>query len=207
MIKNFPLKKYNSIIKFYKDYIRVLNECLHEIDEENLFKISNEIQFALENKKKIFVCGNGGSAAIANHFLADYAKYIKTNDKLKPQIISLSSNIEIITAISNDISFEQIFSYQLSNLISKDDLLISISSSGNSKNILKALEVCKKNGGRSISFLGFDGGQAKKISNYSLVLNMRNYGLSEDSAHIFMHVICQYLKQKISKLPINKITF
>ena len=207
MNKNFPNKKYNSVKKFYRDYISTLNKSLLKIDDEKLSEIANQILFALKNKKHIFVCGNGGSAAIANHFLADYAKYIKTDNKLKPQVISLSSNIEIITAISNDISFEKIFSYQLENLINKDDLLITISSSGNSKNILEAIKMCKKKGGKSISFLGFDGGQAKKLSNYSLVLNARNYGLSEDSAHIFMHVICQYLKQKISHLQINKIIF
>jgi phosphoheptose isomerase len=207
MIEKFPYQKYNSIKLFYKDYINILNKCLHKIDEESLSKIAKEIFVALKKKKHIFICGNGGSAAIANHFLADYAKYIKTNKKLKPHVTSLSANVEIITAISNDIKFDNIFSYQLENLINKNDLLIAISSSGNSKNILEAIKMCNNKGGKSISFLGFNGGEAKKISNYSLVLNVRNYGLSEDSAHIFMHVICQYLKQKLSNLRINKIIF
>ena len=109
--------------------------------------------------------------------------------------------------IYNDINFDKIFSYQLENLIQKNDLLVSVSSSGNSKNILDAIKMCNKKGGISISFLGFGGGKAKKISNYSLIFDMKNYGLSEDSAHIFMHVICQFLKQKISSLKIKNIIF
>jgi phosphoheptose isomerase len=203
----FPSRKYKSINEFYDDYVSILNNFLKQVDINSLVKVSNLILKALKKNSKIFICGNGGSAAIANHFLADYGKYIKTNSDLKPKIISLSSNIEIITAISNDISFDKIFSYQLENLMQKNDLLVSVSSSGNSKNILEAIKMCEKKGGTSISFLGFGGGKAKKISNHSLIFDVKNYGLSEDSAHIFMHVICQFLKQKISNLKIKKIIF
>lgn len=203
----FPSKKYKLIDEFYNDYVSILNNFLKRVDSNSLVKVSNLILKALRKDSKIFICGNGGSAAIANHFLADYGKYIKTNNDLKPKIISLSSNIEIITAISNDISFDKIFSYQLENLIQKNDLLLSVSSSGNSKNILEAIKVCNKKGGTSISFLGFGGGKAKRISHHSLIFDVKNYGLSEDSAHIFMHVICQFLKQKISNLKIKNIIF
>ena len=203
----FPSKKYKSIDEFYHDYVSVLNNSLKQVDSNSIVKVSNLILKALKKNNRIFICGNGGSAAIANHFVADYGKYIKTNNNLKPKIVSLSSNIELITAISNDINFDKIFSYQLENLIQKNDLLVSVSSSGNSKNILDAIKMCNKKGGISISFLGFGGGKAKKISNYSLIFDMKNYGLSEDSAHIFMHVICQFLKQKISSLKIKNIIF
>ena len=203
----FPSKKYKLIDEFYNDYVSILNNFLKKVDCNSLVKVSNLILKALRKNSKIFICGNGGSAAIANHFVADYGKYIKTNNDLKPKIISLSSNIETITAISNDISFDKIFSYQLENLIQKNDLLLSVSSSGNSKNILEAIRMCNKKGGTSISFLGFGGGKAKRISNHSLIFDVKNYGLSEDSAHIFMHVICQFLKQKISNLKIKNIIF
>jgi phosphoheptose isomerase len=105
----FPSRKYKSINEFYDDYVSILNNFLKQVDRNSLVKVSNLILKALKKNSKIFICGNGGSAAIANHFLADYGKYIKTNSDLKPKIISLSSNIEIITAISNDISFDKIF--------------------------------------------------------------------------------------------------
>lgn len=203
----FPSKKYKSIDEFYNDYVSALNNSLKQVDSNSIVKVSNLILKALKKNNRIFICGNGGSAAIANHFVADYGKYIKTDNNLKPKIVSLSSNIELITAISNDINFDKIFSYQLENLMQKKDLLVSVSSSGNSKNILDAIKMCNKKGGISISFLGFGGGKAKKISNYSLIFDMKNYGLSEDSAHIFMHVICQFLKQKISSLKIKNIIF
>ena len=130
---------------------------------KQLDKITNQLVSTIKKRKNIFVCGNGGSAAIANHLLADYAKYIKTNYKLKIKVISLSSNIEIITAISNDINYDNIFSYQLNNYAKRGDVLISISSSGNSKNIIEAIKKAKKLGVKSISFLGFDGVKQKKF--------------------------------------------
>lgn len=207
MTKQFPKKKYKKISNFYNDYILALNNSLSHIDMKQLDKITNQLVSTIKKRKNIFVCGNGGSAAIANHLLADYAKYIKTNYKLKIKVISLSSNIEIITAISNDINYDNIFSYQLNNYAKRGDVLISISSSGNSKNIIEAIKKAKKLGVKSISFLGFDGGKAKKISDYNLSIPLKNYGISEDSAHIFMHAICQFIKQKISSKKIKNITF
>ena len=204
MIKQFPKKKYKKISNFYSDYILALNNSLSHIDFKQLDKITSRLISTIKKRKNIFVCGNGGSAAIANHLLADYAKYIKTNYKLKIKVISLSSNIEIITAISN---YDYIFSYQLNNYAKRGDVLISISSSGNSKNIIEAIKKAKKLGVKSISFLGFDGGKAKKISDYNLSIPQKNYGISEDSAHIFMHAICQFIKQKISSKKIKNITF
>lgn len=207
MTEKFPKKKYQKISNFYYDYISNLNSEMNLIDINQLNKITEQIIIAIKKKRNIFVCGNGGSAAIANHLLADYAKYIKTKNDIKIKVISLSSNIEMITAISNDINYESIFSYQLNNYALKNDVLISISSSGNSKNILDVIKTAKKLGVKTISFLGFGGGEAKRLSDFSLSISQKNYGMSEDSAHIFMHTICQFIKQKISSKNIKNITF
>jgi len=205
---SFIKSKYKSINIFANDYLNNINKISQSIKENELEKIVSKIIEKIKKNKNIFVCGNGGSAAIANHFVCDFLKYMKTNNKLNPKVISLSTSTELITAISNDISYNNIFSYQLDALGRKGDLLILISSSGNSKNIIKAIECSKKKNIETISFTGFYGGYAKKKTDMNLHFNFRNYGLSEDSHHIFMHIICQYIRQKfINKKSLRLIKF
>ena len=141
----FPKKKIDNINNFYKEYTKTLSEVLHSLNLKNLSRFSDLLEKTILMNKNIFVCGNGGSAAIANHLVCDYIKLMRKNTKLKPKVISLSTSIELITAISNDFSYDKIFSDQLDYLANKNDLLILISSSGNSKNIINALRFCKKN--------------------------------------------------------------
>ena len=133
----FPKKKFNKISDFYQEYTFTLNKILRSINLKNLTQFSNLLEKTILMNKNIFVCGNGGSAAIANHLVCDYMKLMRKNTKLKPKVISLSSNIELVTAISNDFSYDKIFSDQLNYLANKNDLLILISSSGNSKGFRK----------------------------------------------------------------------
>mgnify|MGYP001215468001 FL=1 len=123
---------------------------------------------------------------------------MRQHTKLKPKVISLSSNLETITAISNDLNYDQIFKYQAESLFEKNDLLLIISSSGNSKNVKEVIKYSKKKGVKVIGFSGFKGGYLKKHSDISVHIPADNYGISEDSHHILMHVILQYLilKQK-----------
>ena len=150
----------------------------------------------IKNNKQIFVCGNGGSAAIANHYVPDYLKLIRQNTKFKPLVKSLSSDLELITAISNDMDYSKIFSYQAESLCNKGDLLIIISSSGNSSNVVNLASWAKKNKIYSISFTGFNGGKLKKITNLNIHVNINNYGLIEDTHHILMHAIMHYIVRK-----------
>ena len=160
----FPLKKYSKVINYYKDYIKNLDEVLNRINEKKLEQAASLIEKKIKLKKNIFLCGNGGSASIANHYVADYLKLLRSDTNLKPKFISLVSNIELITAISNDIKYEDIFSYQLETLGNKEDLIILISSSGNSKNLVKAINTAKKLKMHTISFIGFNGGTIKNKS-------------------------------------------
>ena len=114
---------------FFKNYIENLNHCYSRLDIKKIENITELIFKKIKSKNNIFVCGNGGSASISNHFLCDFNKGIKISSKKKllPKIISLSNSIEMITAISNDISFEKIFSYQFENYVRKNDLLLVFS--------------------------------------------------------------------------------
>ena len=187
-----------NISEFINEYLVGISSQINNVNEKKLNKTLQIIENSIKNKKTIFVCGNGGSAAISNHYVCDYLKLIRTNTKFKPKVISLSSNHELISAISNDLDYSKIFSYQLESLAAKGDLLILISSSGNSKNIINAIKTSKKIGIKTIGFSGFNGGYLKKNSDCSININVKNYGQSEDSHHILMHCLMQYIIKKFS---------
>ena len=124
---------------FITDYYCEFGKCLKSIDKKEVTKISNFILSKIKSRYQIFVAGNGGSASVANHFLCDFNKGImmSSKSKLRPKVISLSNSIELVTAISNDISYDEIFALQLKNYVKKGDCIFCFSCSGKSKNILK----------------------------------------------------------------------
>lgn len=187
---------------FFLDYNKKLSEVLKKHHYDEIEKLTKFLEITIKTRKKIFVCGNGGSASIANHFLCDFNKGIKisSSKKVIPKIISLTNSIELITAIANDINFNEIFVSQLENYAKKNDILIVISSSGKSKNIINAVKFAKKNKLKIISLIGFSDNQyLKKISKYYVNLNTKNYGITEDIFQSIMHMISQYLRLKNSK--------
>ena len=135
----FPEKKYNDLTSFLKDYSKEISNGFETIEIDKLENIANVINQTILNKNTVFSCGNGGSSAISEHFVCDFLKGTSTDSKINPIIHSLSSNLHTLTAVANDISYEDIFSFQLEKYGKKDDLLICVSSSGNSPNILKVL--------------------------------------------------------------------
>jgi D-sedoheptulose 7-phosphate isomerase len=184
---------------FLNNYIFKLSESIKNTDIKAIEKAANKIYQTIKQKKTIYVCGNGGSAAISNHYICDYLKFLRQHSNLKPKIISLSSNIETITAISNDFDYSQVFKYQAESLFEKNDLLIVISSSGNSENVKEVVKYSKKKGVKVIGFSGFNGGFLKKHSDISVHIDANNYGIAEDSHHILMHIILQFLIMQYKK--------
>ena len=188
-------------MKNINNYLNKIKNGIENLDIYKLQKIEDVIFNKIKKKKKIFVCGNGGSASIANHFLCDFNKGIKlsSQNKLKPKIISLSDNMEMVTAIANDLSFDKIFSFQLDNYYSKGDIVILLSCSGNSKNIIDTLSYCKKKNIFTITFTGFANKYIQKKTNINYNLGIKNYGISEDFFQIIMHMISQNIRLKFIK--------
>ncbi len=184
-----------------KNYLKILKNGVDTLNITKLQKIENIIFSKIKQNKKIFVCGNGGSASVANHFLCDFNKGIKlsSNNKLKPKIVSLSDNLETILAVANDISFNKIFSFQLDNYFSKGDIVILLSCSGSSPNIIDTLNYCKKNKIFTISITGFAKKVIQKKANINLDLGIKNYGVSEDFFQIIMHMLSQSIRLKFIK--------
>ena len=185
-------------MNFFNFYINEVIKGTKQIDIKKIKKIENIILQTIFKDKQIFTCGNGGSASVANHFLCDFNKGIKLSSKkkLKPKVISLSNNLENILAISNDIDFDQIFSFQLDNYAKKGDLLITFSCSGSSKNIIKAISYAKEKKINTISFTGFASKIVKKKSFINVDVGIKNYGVVEDIFQIIMHMISQSIRIK-----------
>lgn len=158
-------------------------------DTTKIQKIFLKIKNARDNGKKIFVMGNGGSSSTASHFVSDLLKTSLVKKKKRIKAISLTDNIPVLMAWANDTSFENIFSSQLENFVEKGDLVIGISGSGNSKNILNAIKFANKMNAVTIGLSGGNGGRLAKISNVSFVIPNHNM-LTIESMHI---VICHLL--------------
>ena len=141
----FPNRKYNNIENFKEDYYESLKKSYSSINGKKLsviIKILDKIY--KEKNNKVLVCGNGGSAALANHFACDHQKILNETKILKPFIVSLASNTALMTAISNDNNFDDIYKDQINQIGKKNDVLITISSSGDSENIVRAIQSAKK---------------------------------------------------------------
>ena len=204
----FPNKKSKNFNEFLEAYKKEANRLINENHQTELEKISKILFKFYNSKKTLFVCGNGGSASIAEHFVCDHQKLLASTKRFKPKVISLSSNLPLITAIANDVDYSSVFSDQLKYNFESGDILFVISASGNSPNILEALKFAKKNKIFTISFTGFNGGKAKKLSDINLHCRSFNYGIVEMMHHNFMNIIAQYLRQKVlSKKEIKKVFF
>ena len=207
-MNKFPKKTIKTSKSYAEDYLNTLAKVSKKINFNMINRLSDLLLDYYLSENNVFVCGNGGSAAISNHFICDHLKSTSTNTNLLPKIISLSSSMELITAIANDIKYDEIFAFQLSRLGKKGDCLITISSSGNSKNIINAIKWAKKNKLKTISLNGFNGGKAKKLSDLSINVPSNNYGIIEDLHQSIMHILSQSLRmQNANRKSLSKSIF
>ena len=162
----------------------------------NIEKSIHAIVKCFKKGNKIVLFGNGGSAADAQHVAAEFIGRYKINRKSLPAI-ALTSNPSIITAISNDFSFDSVFSRQCESLISKGDVVIGISTSGNSLNVKKGINTSKKNGAVTIGLLGNNGGSIKKCVDIPLIVNSTSTPHIQEVHRIIYHVICEIVERKL----------
>ncbi|MFH1586989.1 MAG: SIS domain-containing protein [Candidatus Diapherotrites archaeon] len=184
-----------------KDYFEKLKQGLDAINESELEKVADVLFETWKRGKQVFIFGNGGSATTALHFSCDLGKNTvkdPNSDEKRFRIIPLVDNIATLTALANDSGYENIFSEQLKNLVMENDVVIVISGSGKSPNVLKAVEVAKNAKAIIVSFTGFDGGKLKSISDYNINFNENHYGRIEDAHLILEHLITEILKERIS---------
>ena len=172
-----------------QDYIALEMETLKKLDVDSIDLAMNLIMKADENKKKIYIFGNGGSSATASHFQNDFNKGISEYVDTKFNFTCLNDNVATLMAIANDIGFEEVFRFQLKNKLEEGDLVIAISGSGNSKNVILAVEYAKSLGNQVIGLTGYDGGKLKELSDVSLHADVMSMQVTEDIHMIFDHLI------------------
>lgn len=184
-------------IKHYaEDYKRMTRQGWDSINTEMLQTAANLLEEAYLTGRRIYTFGNGGSASIANHFLCDHQKGIGTGTPILAKVVSLVANIEILTAISNDMSYDEIFSYQLAALAEPGDVVFTISSSGNSENVIRAIKWALEHDVKVIGLTGFTGGRLRELATVSIHAAVNNYGVVEDIHQGVMHVLAQFLRRK-----------
>jgi D-sedoheptulose 7-phosphate isomerase len=198
MTAKFPSRKYPNAGAFVADYARLVAAGLTSVRSSEIDRAAAALKQAIQDDRLIFACGNGGSAAIANHLVNDCSKGIATNTTLRARVVSLSNTIELITAIANDIEYAEIFAHQLRSAARPGDVLITISSSGDSENIVRALAWARDNGLTTIAMSGFSGGRSAKAADISLHVAAENYGV-EDAHQALMHILAQYVR--MSEIP------
>ena len=182
--------------KIIEDYISKLINCLNINKQKQITKLHALILSAWKRNKKIFICGNGGSAANANHIANDLLIAATKKSKKKLNIESLASNSAIMTCLANDIGYDKIFSEQIKSKGSKGDLLIVLSGSGNSKNIISAIKEAHKLKMNTFGILGFNGGKCKKILNNFINYKINDMQISEDLQMIIMNICVKSLMKK-----------
>jgi phosphoheptose isomerase len=191
----FPSQKFHDAGSYATAYFGELNKALATIDPVAMSAAGQLLLEASVARTTTFSCGNGGSAAIANHLACDCMKGVQAGTALLPRVHSLSANVELMSAIVNDMSVQEMFAFQLRSLGSKGDLLVAISSSGSSPNIIKAIEDAKALGMKTIALTGFNGGDAAKVADVSLHVDAHNYGVVEDAHQSLMHILAQFVRQ------------
>ncbi len=204
----FPAVPYPTAGSFTSGYLDELARAAATIEPSLLNRATEILLDAYTRGRLVFSCGNGGSAAVANHLQCDHLKGVRNGTDLRSRVISLSSNVELLTAIANDIGYHDSFAYQLRAQSEPRDVLIAISSSGRSPNILHALEWGRDNGLHTIALTGFDGGGAREIAEVAVHVDSENYGIVEDLHQSIMHALAQYIRQtRMSTDAIASSTF
>ena len=198
-IIKFPDRLYSNAKDYFQAYRKEHSRAMALIDVHLLEAAIELFDNTYTQGSTAFVCGNGGSAAIANHMVGDHSKIIQTDTEIKAKVISLCSNVEMMTAVSNDISYNQVFSYPLNSLGVSGDILLTISGSGNSKNIIEVILAAKKLDMKVISFTGFSGGESAELADINVHVSSKNYGVIEDIHQSLMQIISQFIRMKYMK--------
>lgn len=187
----------NSFIKKYQEDIK---SAINNLDTEVIDFVVKKIFQAYKENRQIFIMGNGGSASTSSHFACDLGKGTVIEGKPRFRVMSLNDNMALITAFSNDYGYEYVFVEQLKNLVNKNDVIIAISASGNSPNIVNGINYAKEKGAYIIGFSGFKGGELKSKADVCIHVRNDNYGQVEDIHMFLCHMISQNIKKYIEEM-------
>jgi len=181
-----------------RSYIGTLRQTIDQLPVEHIARVVETLQAARLNGRQVFIMGNGGSASTASHFVCDLAKNTRRSDLPHFRVFGLTDNMAIFSAYANDEGYENVFAAQLANLIEEHDVVIAISASGNSANVLKAVEVAKQNHAITVGFTGFDGGRLASMVDVHVHVDSHVIEHVEDIHLMLEHMIVKTLKDSLN---------
>jgi D-sedoheptulose 7-phosphate isomerase len=181
----------NAIMTYFTE----VEQMMQSLSLGHLQQVFHLLEEAYHKRRRIFIMGNGGSAATASHFALDLAKNTIASEAPRLKAISLTDHVPLITAWSNDTHYGHIFAEQLTNLIEPGDVVIGISTSGNSPNVIHAVKLAKQVGAATIGLLGAEGGQLKNLVDIYVLAPGQNIEQEEDAHMILAHVITRHMRE------------
>jgi D-sedoheptulose 7-phosphate isomerase len=181
-----------------RNYLKRLTDTLESMPAESIERLSEMLYRAYTDGKQVFTLGNGGSASTASHMAADLAKNTIGPNMRRFRIMSLNDNVPMLTALSNDLGYENVFAEQLQNLIRPGDVLIVLSGSGNSPNVVKAMEYARSQSAEVAALLGFGGGRAAELADIAILVDSSDYGVVEDAHLVLNHILVEYFRQRLT---------
>jgi D-sedoheptulose 7-phosphate isomerase len=184
----------------YSGYAKELHEAIRSLDDEACGEFARNVLDALRTRRRIYVCGNGGSAANASHFAGDTAKTLRDGKGNTLLISCLSDNQACMMAIANDLEYSEIFRHQLEGVLEKRDILVAISGSGNSPNILRAVDYANTVGALTVGLCGFNGGRLKEMAKLPLHVKCNNMEVVEDVHLSILHYVKRYVMKEAGLL-------
>lgn len=182
-----------------KGYLNGLKDVLDGMDVEEIHTVIEKLINVQQRGGFVYIFGNGGSASTASHFVNDFNKGVSENLRKKFRFSCLNDSVSTIMAIANDVSYDQIFKVQLENYLTPNDLVIGISGSGNSRNIVAALEYANELGAETIGLVGYDGGRVKELATCSIHVPIHDMQKVEDVHMIMDHLMMFILKEYLEK--------
>jgi len=186
----------NSFSEHFNEYVRKLNEILNEFqDLETVELLAKSLRMVFNDRLQLFLCGNGGSAGNAIHLANDFNYGVDRENGIGLHVEALPANASVITCLANDVGYDNIFSQQLKVKANKGDVLLVLSGSGNSPNVIQALEVGNEIGMQTFAILGFSGGRCKEVARHSIHFPIDDMQISEDLQLMVGHMCMQWLSQ------------
>jgi D-sedoheptulose 7-phosphate isomerase len=181
--------------EYYDDYKKQFLDTIERLDYNIIERVLTIIEDARAQGRQVFVMGNGGSASSASHWACDFGKGINTDRSVRLRIASLTDNTAWLTALGNDLAYADIFAEQLKNVLNAGDVVIGLSVSGDSDNVVNAFRYARERGAAVIALVGAKRGRMAELADLALIIPSEDYGIVED-VHMFVnHVISQHIKQ------------
>jgi len=190
-------------IEFSRQYLEGLKKCLDALALEEVAEVIGYLEEAYREGRQVLIIGNGGSAATASHMACDLGKNVLPKECRETarrfRVMALTDNVPWMMALANDLGYEYVFSEQLKNLVQEGDLVVAISGSGNSPNIIQGVSVARECGAKVVGILGFDGGKAREMVDVCVVVGNNEYGYIEDVDMMLAHLLTGYFRALVAE--------